>query len=274
MIRRRWERYSVRLSEQIPRELRKGPRARMMAQSLAVLVLLDVNDWLISRFAADLPARWDPNVFPWAASVAAAWPDMRREVEEYIEHHVMPNTVDVAGLEPGSDEARAQIPTDVGIWRTVVLQWFGEAIEENARHFPSILRVAGDLGVTSIGLTGLDPRAHLAAHRGPNRGAVRYQLPIIVPGPPGACRIRVADEMIPWEEGRPIVFDLAVDHEVWNDTDEFRVLLMMEVPAPLPFPLSVVNRFAQRSFRFYPSFHAMRERAQALAVDSAGRRRA
>jgi aspartyl/asparaginyl beta-hydroxylase (cupin superfamily) len=32
-------------------------------------------------------------------------------------------------------------------------------------------------------------------------------------------------------------------HEAWNKSDELRVVLLMYVVRPLPFPLSVMNRF-------------------------------
>jgi ornithine lipid ester-linked acyl 2-hydroxylase len=266
---RLWERYAVPLREQSPEELANRPvtRARVMVSALGVLVLLDLNDWLIARIAPDTPARLDPAIFPWAGEVQAAWPAMKEEVECYLRRRSIPEMAEVNGLVPGSEEARASVPTDVGAWRGLVLQWFGEDIDENATHFPRTVEALRQVKVTSFGFTSLDPRAHIPAHRGPNRGAVRYQLPIIVPGPPGACRIRVEDEIIPWREGESVVFDLHVDHEVWNDTDEVRVLMMVEARLPLPFPASVTNAVAQRAYRHFPTFHGLTDRVRALALD-------
>ena len=39
-----------------------------------------------------------------------------------------------------------------------------------------------------------------------------------------------------WREGELFVFDDMRMHEVWNDTDEYRVTLMMHVTRPLRFP--------------------------------------
>ena len=38
-----------------------------------------------------------------------------------------------------------------------------------------------------------------------------------------------------------MVFDDTFNHEVWNDTDETRVVLFVDVMRPLPFPESAIN---------------------------------
>lgn len=272
-VRDRVATYRRRLRELTPEEVRPSRlrRSTVVLRGAVVLAFLDFNDFLIGRFAAGLPARWDPAVYPWAAEVQAAWPEMRAEMVEFLRTRVIPETAEINGLDPASEEARVSVPADVGAWRSLPLEWFGEPIAATAGRFPATMRAVAGRGFTSVGFTALDPRAHIAAHRGPNRGALRYQLPIIVPGPPGACRIRVGDEMVTWTVGEPVVFDLSVDHEVWNDTDEVRVILMIEVPTPLPFPLSIVNRLAQRSYRFFPTFAGLPQRVAALNTDTAHR---
>lgn len=54
------------------------------------------------------------------------------------------------------------------------------------------------------------------------------------------CRINVDGEDYAWREGELFVFDDMRMHEVWNDTDEYRVTLMMHVTRPLRFPGSVL----------------------------------
>ena len=109
--------------------------------------------------------------------------------------------------------------------------------------------------------------------QGPNRGALRFQLPIIVPGQPGDCRIRILDDVVVWKEGEAVVFDLAVEHEAWNDSDDLRVLLMVEIEQPLRFPLNLVNRTAQYCYRWHPSYRKMPTRIAQLGRDhdAAGR---
>ena len=51
---------------------------------------------------------------------------------------------------------------------------------------------------------------------------------------------------------------------MWNDTGHLRVLLMVEIPIPLPAPLSWFNRLAQYSYRWHPSYRGMPERIAAF----------
>jgi beta-hydroxylase len=118
--------------------------------------------------------------------------------------------------------------------------------------------------MTTVGFSALESRSHIAEHVGTNRGALRYQLPLVVPGQPGDCRIRLGDEMVEWEEGKSVIFDLKVNHEAWNDSDGRRVLFMIETAMPLPRPLSWLNRLVQYQYRFFPSYRDMPERVREL----------
>src|SRR6266700_2370702 len=87
----------------------------------------------------------------------------------------------------------------------------------------------------------LGPRKHIPEHRGPYAGVLRYHLGLIVPRQKEACRIRVDSDIAQWEEGRSVVFDDTYPHEVWNDTDEERVVLFVDFARPLSFPVSILN---------------------------------
>jgi beta-hydroxylase len=68
----------------------------------------------------------------------------------------------------------------------------------------------------------------------------------MVPEPKTACRICVNGEVAYWEEGKSLIFDDTFPHEVWNDTNGYRVVLFLDVLRPLRFPLSLVNWLACR----------------------------
>ena len=70
---------------------------------------------------------------------------------------------------------------------------------------------------------------HIKAHRGSYKGVVRCHLGLIVPEPQKDVRMRVGDKMIYWEEGKCVIFDDTHKHEVWNDTNGIRVVLLFDV---------------------------------------------
>jgi beta-hydroxylase len=87
----------------------------------------------------------------------------------------------------------------------------------------------------------LGPRKRLPEHRGPYKGVIRYHLGLKIPSPPEACGIRVGGETAHWQEGKSLLFDDTYQHEAWNDTDEDRVVLFLDIVRPMPFPYSWLN---------------------------------
>jgi beta-hydroxylase len=98
----------------------------------------------------------------------------------------------------------------------------------------------------------LSPRKHILDHRGPYKGVLRYHLGLIVPQDAEACRIRVGEDYRHWEAGRSMIFDDTYNHEVWNDTDETRVVLFVDVLRPLPEPWSTINRLIVKAIGYSP----------------------
>ena len=98
----------------------------------------------------------------------------------------------------------------------------------------------------------LSPRKHILDHRGPYKGVLRYHLGLIVPHDAEACRIRVGEDIRHWEQGESMIFDDTFNHEVWNDTDETRVVLFVDVLRPLPSPESLINRAIVKAIGYSP----------------------
>lgn len=87
----------------------------------------------------------------------------------------------------------------------------------------------------------LDPGKSVPPHEGPYRGYLRYHLGLRVPRsrPP---RLRVRDREYVWKEGESVLFDDSWDHEVLNDSDEPRGILIVDVLRPLPALADRLNR--------------------------------
>jgi len=79
----------------------------------------------------------------------------------------------------------------------------------------------------------LSPRTHIPPHSSVTNARLVVHLPLIVP--PG-CRFRVGNETRDWRYGNAWVFDDTIDHEAWNDSDELRVIMMIDIWNPLLTP--------------------------------------
>ncbi len=84
----------------------------------------------------------------------------------------------------------------------------------------------------------------IPAHEGPYRGYLRYHLGLVVPkqNPPS---IRLNDQIYTWREGESVLFDDSWNHEVYNQCEEDRVVLIVDIRRPMPQPFDAVNRLAQ-----------------------------
>jgi aspartyl/asparaginyl beta-hydroxylase (cupin superfamily) len=85
----------------------------------------------------------------------------------------------------------------------------------------------------------------IPAHEGPYRGYIRYHLGLVVPekNPPS---IRLKDQIYTWKEGESVLFDDSWNHEVYNQSEGDRVVLIVDIRRPMPQPFDAVNRIVQR----------------------------
>ena len=128
-------------------------------------------------------------------------------------------------------------------WRVFFLfMRHGKAIP-NEGACPETYRVVSRIpNVVDAFFSILEPHKSVPAHHGPFLGCLRYHTAFIVPeaAPPS---IRVKDEHYTWKEGESMLFDDSHEHEVYNESDGVRVVLILDVFRPLPFWLDALNRF-------------------------------
>ena len=128
-------------------------------------------------------------------------------------------------------------------WKTFVLYGFGQLLEKNAVLAPKtskILESVPNLQTAMFSI--LAPGYHIPAHKGVTKGILRSHLGLIIPKDREKCRIRVDDTITPWKEGEIFVFDDTYEHEVWNDTDEERVILLFDFDRPMKWGGRILNK--------------------------------
>ena len=181
------------------------------------------------------PAR-HPGHFAWTRRLEDHWRTIRAELDDILKHRdQLPNFQDIS-----KDQRHL---TDDDDWKTFFLYGFGHKAEANCTRCPKTTRLVESVpGMKTAFFSILAPGKHIPEHRGPYKGVLRYHLGLKVPQQKEQCRIRVADEVRHWEEGEGLIFDDTYRHEVWNDTDEERAILFMDVERPLIFPMSAINK--------------------------------
>ncbi len=174
---------------------------------------------------------FDPADFPWTAAIEAGWPAIRRELEEVLrDRDQIPNFQDIS-----EDQ---KLITEGDDWKTFFFFGYGHEVPANCARCPETTRLLRHIpGLKTAMFSILVPGKHIPEHRGPYKGVLRYHLALMIPPPEGSCRIRVADEVRLWREGRSLIFDDSWLHEAWNDGEGDRVVLFVDFERPLPFPL-------------------------------------
>lgn len=136
---------------------------------------------------------------------------------------------------------------DERAWRTffVYAREVGEEFP-NQELCPRTTEIVKSIpGVLQAFFSVLEPRKSVPAHEGPSYTYLRYHTAFRVPAvnPP---RIRVKDRVYTWKERESLLFDDSWEHEVMNEADEVRVVLIVDVERPLPLLLRAANGVLRR----------------------------
>ncbi len=176
------------------------------------------------------------SLFPWLNSFENEWRSIRQELDA-----VLVNKADLPSFHDVSpDQSRISRGDN---WKVYPLYVFGEPYGPGCERCPNTARLLSQVpGIENAMFSILAPRYHIPAHCGPTSGIVRVHLGLIVPQERDKCQIRVDDKIFGWEEGRCEVFDDHFEHEVWNRTDEMRVVLFFDFDRPLKAPGRLLNR--------------------------------
>jgi beta-hydroxylase len=94
-------------------------------------------------------------------------------------------------------------------------------------------------GIQNAFFSILKPGVHIKPHRGPFSGIMRYHLGVIIPN--GAVKIKIDHKEYQWSEGESLIFDDSFQHEVWNNTNQNRVVLFVDFTRRLLMHLQVIS---------------------------------
>ena len=217
---------------------------------LSVLIgewILDRLDRLVARSSRlGDPEVFDSGDFAWTRMLEAGWPRIRAELDDLLTHRdALPNFQDIS-----TDQASI---TDDDRWKTYFFYGFGHRSAENCARCPETARLLAAVpGLQTAMFSILAAGKHIPEHCGPYKGLIRYHLALKVPADAERCRIRIGDRFATWTEGQSLMFDDTYEHEVWNDTDEERVVLFLDIVRPLRFPMNVVNTIVLRAIAISP----------------------
>lgn len=187
--------------------------------------------WFIGRFSkVGNPPVFDRSTFPWVGRLEGQWETIRREALAVLER-----PEDVPPLREVSPD-HSRIATD-DKWKVFFLIGYGYEVAANTIRCPATSALVKSVpGLISAFFSIHTPGTYLPRHYGPSNGMITCHLGLSVPKDRRKCRIAIDGKDYNWDEGKFLIFDDTYYHEVWNETEENRVVLLMHLERPLRQP--------------------------------------
>ncbi len=136
-------------------------------------------------------------------------------------------------------------------WRTFILYGFGKRLEKNCAQAPLTAKLLSEVPNIQVAMFSiLSPGYHIPPHEGVTKGIVRAHLGLIIPKDADKCYIRVDDQIKVWRPGEIFVFDDTYTHEVYNNTDEERVILLFDFDRPMGWKGRIINTSLIAAMKF------------------------
>ena len=121
-------------------------------------------------------------------------------------------------------------------WTMYVFYYMGVNFETKTLRCPETMKIIQSLPDVCLDYPWNDaifsmhePGTHLPAHCSIDNLRVRIHLGINIPED---CEIRVGDETRTWEEGKCLLIEDSIEHEVWNRSDRNRLILIVDLWHP------------------------------------------
>ena len=180
--------------------------------------------------------------FPAAKEFAARWQEVRDEALELRRdlarvprfHDLMKEQADISAND-GRD------------WRMFIMRAYGVDVPGNLARCPAVASLINDRPeVMSCVLSFLAPGKHVPKHRGPFRGILRFHLMLTMPRTPEgdvAAVLEIDGKPYRLSDGDCLLWDDTFPHEVWNNSDEVRIALLLDVwRRDMPVDMELLSR--------------------------------
>jgi beta-hydroxylase len=172
--------------------------------------------------------------FPQLAPLRQNWETIRDEAERLRMHSYAYATDAEAEAEEAGEGAGPDGILKNG-WKQFFLKWYDTA-QPSARHLcPQTFALLQSIPQIKVAtFSELPPGAHLASHRDPYAGFLRYHLGLATPND-DSCFIEVDGQRHTWRDGEAMLFDETCVHWALNNKETGRLILLCDIERPMRF---------------------------------------
>jgi aspartyl/asparaginyl beta-hydroxylase (cupin superfamily) len=170
------------------------------------------------KFEGSEPAFFDISEKSWSKLLSENYLVIKTEFEKFKEENE---------LIPYYNQ---NLASDFKKWQIQPLYFWGKKNKVIEGFFPKTFHLIEQIdGLLSCSFSVLHPHTHIKPHVGDSNVMYRCHLGLSVPGGIEETGIRVQNEKREWREGSLFAFCDAYEHEAWNNTDEERLVLIVDV---------------------------------------------
>lgn len=159
---------------------------------------------------------------------------IKKEYIDYINSNNIPATSKLS-----QEQSRIE---DKENWKMLVVKIGNYYNNKIINHFPKTIKIIKKYkNIIYVSFSIMESKTHILPHRGLYNGIIRYHLGIFVPKHDDVY-LKVNDKIIKWKDKESFIFDDTSIHEAVNNSDEKRVIMMIDFYRPLPFIFNILNK--------------------------------
>ncbi|WP_131781695.1 aspartyl/asparaginyl beta-hydroxylase domain-containing protein [Legionella gresilensis] len=188
--------------------------------------------------------------------IAQTFPSLNEITKHFIEikqefYQVLKNSGQLPryhDIDPGEAEISDATKKN---WNVFMVYLLGYELEKAQTLCPNLCQLLkGIPNLIQAFFSILEPGKSIPLHKGPYMGYLRYHLGLHIPKnhPP---EIIVNNQSYTWQEGKAVLFDDSWPHEVRNQSDDYRAVLIIDVLRPMPFLPHMINQLVTNVFGKY-----------------------
>ncbi|GIV26259.1 MAG: hypothetical protein KatS3mg027_0073 [Bacteroidia bacterium] len=172
-------------------------------------------------YASDEEKFINPETFDWTKNSEKITKEIKEELLNYLSQHSL------------QAYFNTKMSDDVKKWKTISLKWWGLEFYSRQKFFSKTTAFINSIpNLVSASFNLLEPQSRIYPHCGDTNGIYRCHLGLIIPAQLPECGFRVEDEKRSWEEGKWLIFIDAKEHEAWNESNENRFILLIDIIRP------------------------------------------
>ena len=207
-------------------------RLAYQIQKIIGLFIIKTFELLVIVFS-DVKVSYANSLFPELKEIQKAWKDIKNEYDAYVKEHSLDNMSEIF-----IEQARIAGNDN---WKNVMLLIYGVPIPRHQMYFPITSElIKKNKNIRTAFFSVLPPGKKIETHVGPYKGVLRYHLGLDI-HQSKECFLEIEKKRYYWEEGKVFIFDDTFTHRAQNMSEDYRVILFLDILRPLPNWLQFLN---------------------------------